>query len=65
MELQKKTNKPGYNWRININVDGCFDELVIDQWFHLEQMDTRFYSLNLGDRIFYIHINKDNVVITE
>lgn len=35
-----------------------FDELAIDDWFHLEQMDDRVWWLNVGDRglVVWIHI---------
>lgn len=37
-----------------------FDELVIDDWFHLEQMDDRLWWLNIGDRdlVLWIRIPK-------
>ncbi len=60
--------KPGYEWRILAHPDGgakpldlrftpharhCFDELVIDDWFHLEQMSDRHWHIIIGD----IHID--------
>jgi hypothetical protein len=33
-----------------------FDELCIDDWLHLEQMDDRVWWLNLGDRQLVIWI---------
>ena len=33
-----------------------FDELVIDDWLHLEQMDTRSYWMSLGDAWIWISI---------
>jgi hypothetical protein len=37
-----------------------FDELCIDDWLHLEQMDDRLWWLNLGDRqlVLWIEIPK-------
>lgn len=66
--------KPGYRWgtlahrdhgtgQVAQEFDGtegvCFDELVIDNWFHLEQMDTRCWWLGFGDPTGgpYLHLN--------
>lgn len=51
----------GYRWRILAHHDNgrrievesgtepiCFDELVIDEWFHLEQLDRRTWHLVIG-----------------
>jgi len=38
----------------------CFDELVIDSWFHLEQMTCRSWWLGFGDPTGggpYLHLN--------
>jgi hypothetical protein len=45
----------GPPWRNTV-----FDELVIDDWLHLEQMDTDLWWLNLGDRdlIVWIEVPK-------
>jgi len=54
--------RPGYTWRtlvqtdsgtsVHVQADGTegvvFDELVIDQWFHLEQMDEHYWWLGIG-----------------
>lgn len=36
-----------------------FDELVIDHWFHLEQMDDRHWWIGIGDATNgdYYHVN--------
>lgn len=34
-----------------------FDEVVIDDWFHLEQMDDRDWWLGVGNGDDYWHIN--------
>lgn len=48
---------PGYRWRtlahergrpIEQRNRGQFDELVIDQWFHLEQMDRDRYWMQVA-----------------
>jgi hypothetical protein len=34
-----------------------FDELVIDDWFHLEQIDKRVWWLGLGNGEDYWHLH--------
>ena len=50
--------RPGSRWRIlakdgdkhiELENQGVFDELVIDNWFHLEQMDTNQWWMRIGD----------------
>ena len=52
------TSRPGSRWRLlardgerNITAqnDGLFDELVVDDWLHLEQMDDNTWWMRLGD----------------
>ena len=38
---------------------GIFDELVIDQWLHLEQMGPRSWWMRVGDARLSIRIDKD------
>lgn len=50
---------PGSQWRvlargpndvpIRIPTQGCFDELVVDHWLHIEQMDAFTWWVRLGD----------------
>lgn len=62
---------PGFRWRtlawnedtgekheqrFDPSDDVCFDELVIDDWFHLEQMNTRHYWLGLGKGADMLHV---------
>ena len=70
---ERKRRIPGYRWRtlawhddgekIEQEYDGtegvCFDELVVDEWFHIEQMDTRDWWMQVGDLHINIHINPD------
>ena len=37
----------------------CFDELVIDDWFHLEQMHPRGWWMCVGDLHIHIRIRPD------
>lgn len=58
--------KPGYKWRLQAHRkdgtpvrsenDGLFDELAIDDWFHLEQLDDRCYWMQIGDARITVHI---------
>ena len=52
------TWKPGSNWRVlardgerevTTQTEGVFDELVVDQWLHLEQMDDSTWWMRVGD----------------
>ena len=42
--------------KVALENDGCFDELVIDDWFHLEQTSTRRYWIGVGDAHINIYI---------
>jgi len=58
-ETPPPTNAPeSARWRIQakdgdriiaLENEGMFDELVIDQWLHLEQMDDDRWWLRIGD----------------
>ena len=60
---------PGLRWRIlaqddespwELSGDGrrTLDEVVIDDWFHLEQMSKRRWWMRVGDVQLRIHIPK-------
>ena len=64
--------RPGSRWRIKaggVPPDGTvemlsdngpvFDELVIDGWFHLEQMDRRAWWMQIGDHHVNVSIGRD------
>lgn len=66
-------NKPGYDWWTHVgdgpssndNIqkgDGktVFDELVIDNWLHLEQMDDEHWWMRVGPISIRIKPNLDN-----
>lgn len=49
--------KPGYKWRFNApsqinDLEGnglsYFDELVVDEWLHIEQMDDNNWWMRIG-----------------
>jgi hypothetical protein len=63
---------PGKRWRMLIRTgtraepktlehrnEGVLDELVVDDWLHLEQMDTRAWWMRVGDYTLDIYIEKD------
>jgi hypothetical protein len=65
---------PGYKWRLlahgqrpnkiagplSIESGGAtqFDELVVDDWLHIEQMDTRVWWMRVGETTFDIRIDR-------
>lgn len=63
---------PGYRWRILAFEDdgervemtsrGCIDEVVIDDWFHLEQMTDRDWWMSIGDAMVNVHVFKNGKV---
>ena len=42
--------------RVAVENDGQFDELVLEDILHLEQMGTRFWWMRLGDAGIYIRV---------
>ena len=43
--------------RVQVLTETCtFDELVLDDWLHLEQMNDRSYWMRLGDAYVWIQI---------
>lgn len=58
---------PGGIWRmlakdgareVRLQNEGVFDELVIDDWLHLEQMDERSWWMRVGDARINIVVNE-------
>lgn len=39
-----------------------FDELVIDDWLHLEQMDDRYWWMRIGDTVLWITVPRKGPV---
>ena len=39
--------------------DTILDEVVIDHWFHLEQMGTRDYWMSIGSVVINVRVGKD------
>lgn len=62
------TKPPGRNWRavardgsrvLKYGPEGVFDELGIDDWLHLEQMDERLWWIRVGDAEILVRV-EDN-----
>jgi hypothetical protein len=64
-------SKPGARWRLKADVapgasivhrsedqtpETVVDEVVIDDWFHLEQMNDRAYWMQIGDAWVWVEI---------
>jgi hypothetical protein len=47
-----------YRDRFDIENQGIFDELVIDDWFHIEQMDDRCWWVRLGQNTTFVKIDR-------
>jgi hypothetical protein len=67
--------EPGGSWRVLARGDngepiepltsGTFDELVVDHWLHIEQMDTRVWWLRVGDARLMATIEADGRVVVD
>lgn len=62
---------PGRRWRLRAHDGtsafeaenkGTFDELVVDHWLHVEQMDERLWMVRIGDRGILVTVNADGSV---
>jgi hypothetical protein len=65
------TEKPGSKWRvlahngterIELENRGVFDELVVAQWLHVEQMDDNVWWLRVGDARVNVRVERDGSV---
>lgn len=65
------TSLPGSEWRISafkngekveVADQGVLDEVVIQPWLHLEQLDEREWWMRLGDARILINIAADGQV---
>jgi len=63
-----KKTVPGKKWALqaispnatfNVGNEGIFDELVVDDWLHIEQMEERCWWMRIGDADLMIHIEED------
>jgi hypothetical protein len=44
---------------VAIEPETIFDELVVDQWFHMEQMDKNTWWMRLGEKNVMVCIDKN------
>jgi len=63
---------PGARWRvlahagterIELEDRGVFDELVVDDWLHLEAMDVNVWWMRVGDARVMVTITPDGPVV--
>ncbi len=66
----EESPRTGARWRIRAKDgertfeaenDGVFDELVVDQWLHLEQMNDDTWWMRVGDARIDIKVGPDGV----
>ncbi len=62
---------PGSKWRflarngereISAEDDGNFDELCVDDWFHLEMMSPHTWWMRVGDACINVTMRRDGTV---
>ena len=65
---------PGKKWRVLAHDgegtiehadEGTFDELVVDHWLHIEQMDTRNWWMRVGDVELSVTVDPDGSVTVD
>lgn len=67
---------PGSKWRVLAQGPvapmqaenlGVFDELVVDRWFHLEQMERDVWWMQVGDLCLDVTVGPDGraIIVTE
>ncbi|RKG72871.1 hypothetical protein D7W79_27125 [Corallococcus exercitus] len=44
---------------------GTFDELIVDDWFHMEQMDDRVWWMKVGDMRVLVTLSPDTGVVVD
>lgn len=64
--------RPGSRWRIDAygpgdeafraENQGTFNEVVVDHWLHVEQMENRLWIVRIGQRGFSVYVNADGSV---
>jgi len=64
---ERKRGSPGARWRLlaqnngqslEITDQGLFDELVVDDWLHIEKLDTNRWWMRLGDADIQVEIGE-------
>lgn len=66
--------RPGERWRvlahdehttIELEDQGIFDELVVDEWLHIEQMDDNVWWFRVGDARILVTISENGPPIVD
>ena len=66
--------KPGRDWllqyykpdtSVKIESQGDFDELILDDWLHLERMSERVWWLRVGDARILVEVTEQGETIVE
>lgn len=73
LKIRNRSTEPGANWSVTArefvgdNVHdvfaasnkGIIDEVVIDNWFHMEQMDYNRWWFRIGDAVVDVSIDEN------
>lgn len=71
-KTKKQRGVPGAKWCVRAKAadrsiehdgPGIFDELVVDDWLHIEQMDVRRWWASIGDARLDIYVSADGRVV--
>jgi hypothetical protein len=63
---------PGNKWRvlahapdatIEVQDQGVFDELVVDDWLHVEQLATTSWYIRVGDARLHVEVRPDGPIV--
>ena len=60
--LAHGTNRPAIDLQFDQKSRTTFDELIIDDWFHIEQMDDRAYWVRVGPLVLFVRIPSNGEV---
>jgi hypothetical protein len=74
---RRLARSPGLSWRVLVHDEARnvpleehsdrrrwrFDELVVDHWLHVEQLNTRVWYLQVGDHQMSIEVKRDGSVV--
>ena len=69
-----KDNKSGLKWRLLAHLEnryfevenqGSFDELVVDGWLHIEQMDANVWWMRVGDASINVTLSPDGQPVVD
>ena len=58
---RRQAKDPAVAWRLNIDPEGAFDEIVVGPWLHVEQLNHREFFVRLGTSCFWVHVDRNGV----